>query len=168
MGFTPDEILERVKQGQYSDPEVEQYIADTLIKRREKIGRYWYSKVNPLDRFDIKQDGESLSLQFTDMGVEGGLWQPAKYHYELRHCESNESIDSGALTGSMEIAIPTDVLSSMDGLSQSKTTDEQYGFFYYTLRIEREGKMSKAVRVYLYHSEYGSDRLRIVRVERDG
>jgi hypothetical protein len=162
--FTPDDILEIVKQGQYSDPEVERYIADTLIKRREKIGRYWYNKVNPLDRFDIKQDGESLSLRFTDMGVEGGLWQPAKYHYELRHCESNELLDSAALTGSMEIDISTDVLSSMDG----QTTNEQHRFFCYTLRMEREGQMSKAVHIYLYDSGHGSDRLRIVHVERDG
>jgi hypothetical protein len=164
MAFTPDDILEIVKQGQYSDPKVERYIADVLIKRREKIGRYWYSKVNPLDRFTLKRDGESLRLQFTDMGVEGGLWQPAKYHYELRHCESNELMDSGTLTGSMEIAISTDVLSSMDG----QTTDDQHRFFYYTLRMEREGKLSKAVRVYLYDSGHGSNRLRIAHVERDG
>jgi hypothetical protein len=164
MAFTSDEILEIVKQGQYSEPEVERYIADVLTKRREKIGRYWYSKVNPLDQFAMKQDGEGLSLQFADMGVEGGLWQPAKYHYELRHCESNELIDSGALTGIMEIAISTDVLSSMDG----QTTNEQHRFFYYMLRMEREGKLSKAVRVYLYDSGHGSDRLKIVHIERDG
>ena len=133
----------------------------------EKIGRYWYNKVNPLDQFALKQDGESLSLQFTDMGVEGGLWQPAKYHYELRHCESNELIDSAALTGSMKIAISPDVLSSMDGLSQNETTGDQHRFFCYTLRIEREGKLSKAVRVYLYDSGHGSDRLKIVHIERD-
>jgi hypothetical protein len=56
----------------------------------------------------------------------------------------------------------------MDSLSQSRTTDDQHRFFYYTLRIEREGKMSEAVRVYLYHGEHGSDRLRIVHVEQDG
>jgi hypothetical protein len=168
MAFTSDDILEIVKQGRYSDPEVERYIADILNRRREKVGRYWYNEVNPLDRFTLKQDGERLSLQFTDMGVEGGLWQPAEYHYELRHCESNELIDSAALTGSMEIAISAEVLSSMDSLSQSRTTDDQHRFFCYTLRIEREGKLSKAVRVYLYHSEHGSDRLKIVHVERDG
>lgn len=70
MAFTPDDIRAVVKQGHYSDPEVEKYMADTLIKRREKIGRHWYSEVNPLDQFVVEKDGESFRLHFTDMGVE--------------------------------------------------------------------------------------------------
>ena len=78
MAFTPDDIQTIVKRGQYGDPEVERYITDTLIKRREKIGWYWYSEVNPLDRFVVEGGSQGFKLHFTDMGVEGGLWQPAK------------------------------------------------------------------------------------------
>jgi hypothetical protein len=213
MAFTPEEIRAIVKQGRYSDPAVEEYIADTLIKRREKIGRYWYNKVNPLDRFVLKEDGGSVKLHFTDLGVQGELWQPATYHYELRHYKSNEVLDSGSvspssssatrevLTGSTDllrtqssmISISPQVLSSMDGFINGKGAAQAFGkslskrgmgdfphdahlhiaaiqnrFFYYRLNTEREGRLSKAVRVYIYRGEDGSNRLKIVRIEREG
>ena len=175
MAFTPEDIRSIVKQGQYSDPEVERYIADTLIKRREKIGRYWYNKVNPLDRFVLKEDGVGafnktplLKLYFTDLGVEEGLWQPARYHYELRHCKSDEVLDSAVFTGNTEIPISAEVLSSMDNLANGKDANDVHRFFYYKLNTEREREFSKTVRVYLYYGEADSNRLKIVRVERDG
>ena len=118
MAFTPDEIRAIVKQGKYTDPEVEKYIADTLIKRREKIGQYWFREVEPLDRFVLSADGKNVKLQFTDLGVESGIWQPGNYHYELRHYGSDKILDSSTLEGNTEIAIPADVLSSMSGLAK--------------------------------------------------
>ena len=38
-----------VEVAEYSDPPAGRYIADTLIERREKIGRYFFSQVLPLD-----------------------------------------------------------------------------------------------------------------------
>ena len=37
-----------VKTGSYSDPSAEKLLADVLIKRRDKIGRVYLTKVNPL------------------------------------------------------------------------------------------------------------------------
>ena len=168
MAFTPEEIRAMVKEGQYSDPEVEKYIADILIKRREKIGRYWYKKVNPLDRFMIKADDEGVRLHFTDLGVEGGLWQPAKYHYESYHCESGEAFNSGILAGNTEIPITTELLSLMGGFASGKDADDENRFFYYKLKTEREEKVSKEVRVYLHYGGADSSKLKIVRIEREG
>ena len=167
MSFTPDEIRAAVKQGQYSNPAVEKYIADTLIQRREKIGRYWFNKVSPLDGFAVQASG-GLSLQFKDLGVEGGLWQPAQYHYELRHYQRNNVIDSGSLAGNTAIPISADVLSSMDDFVGGTGPGDESRFFYYKLKIERDGKKSKEVRVYLYRGETDSDTLKIVRLEREG
>ena len=168
MAFTPEEIRAMVKQGQYSDPEVEQYIADTLIKRREKIGRYWYSKVNPLDHFVLKEEGGNIKLHFTDLGVSGKLWQPAKYRYEVYHYESNKLLDSDVIVGSMDIPISTEVLSSMDGFVNGKGPDDAHRFFYYKLNTERDGKTSNATRVYIYYGEQNPHKLKIVCVEREG
>lgn len=167
MAFTPDEIRAIVKQGQYTDPEVEKYIADTLIKRREKIGRYWYNKMNPLDRFEIKADDGNVKLNFTDLGVESGLWQPAKYHYELRHYGSKKILGSSVLDGNTDISIPTDVLSSMGGLANGKSPDDKDRFFYYKLETEREGNLSKEVRVYIYSAGEDAAELKIVQIERE-
>jgi hypothetical protein len=55
MTFTEQEIRAIVKTGRISDPEA--YLADTLIERRNKIGRYWLTRMSSLDRFEFV-DGE--------------------------------------------------------------------------------------------------------------
>jgi hypothetical protein len=168
MAFTPEDIRAIVKQGKYSDPEVERYIADTLIKRRDKIGQYWYSKVNPLDRFVLKEEDGSVKLHFTDLGVEGGIWKPAKHHYELRQYKSDELLDSGVLEGSTEIPMSGDVLKSMRDSVNGKGADDEHRFFYCKLKSERGGRLSKAVRIYLYLGEEKAGSPKIICVEREG
>ncbi len=167
MAFKPDEIRAMVKQGKYSNPEVEKYIADTLIKRREKIGRYWFSEVEPLDRFEVRVDDGGVKLSFTDLGVEAGLWQPAKYHYELRHYGSGKVLDSAVLEGNTEISISDELLSSMASLTSGKGDKDKDRFFVYEMRTEREGNLSEEVLVYLYSAGEGSAKLKIVQIERD-
>ena len=67
--FTNEQIRALVKLAQYSDPQVEQYIGDTIIARRHKIGRAYLSKTLPLDRFAI----ENGDLVFHDLAHEHGL-----------------------------------------------------------------------------------------------
>jgi len=66
MAFTDDEIRALVRTGQYSDPEAEAWIVECLIRRRDKIGRAFFSKVLPHDRFGILGNsvtGEDLALK---------------------------------------------------------------------------------------------------------
>jgi hypothetical protein len=58
-----------VKSAGYSDPRAEEWVADRLIERRDKIGRAYFKKVLPLDRFRVV-DGR---LAFEDLA--------AKYHF---------------------------------------------------------------------------------------
>jgi hypothetical protein len=51
MAFTSEEIRAIVKTGKISDPEAENYLADTLIARRNKIGAYWLTRSSSFDRF---------------------------------------------------------------------------------------------------------------------
>lgn len=53
MSFSNAEIRAIVKTGQLSNPEAEQYLADTLIERRNKVGRYWLTRVSSFDRFSF-------------------------------------------------------------------------------------------------------------------
>jgi hypothetical protein len=64
MAFSDDEIRAVVRTGQYSRP-AEDWITATLIERRNRIGRTFFSKVLPLDRFRVA-DG---TLVFDDLGV---------------------------------------------------------------------------------------------------
>ena len=63
--FTDEEIRAIVETGELSDPRAAEWIADCLIKRRDKIARAWFSKVLALDRFRI-EDGR---LAFDDLSA---------------------------------------------------------------------------------------------------
>jgi hypothetical protein len=54
MAFTDDDIKAIVDTGEYSDPKAAAYVAECLIKRRDKIGKVYYDKVLPLDQFAIR------------------------------------------------------------------------------------------------------------------
>jgi hypothetical protein len=58
MAFTDDEIRAIVSTGKISNKEAEEYLVRCLIKRRDKIGKTYYAKVLPFDRFRIGSDGQ--------------------------------------------------------------------------------------------------------------
>ncbi len=56
MAFTDEEIRALVSTGEISDPEAAAFLVQCLIKRRDKIGKAYFAKVLPFDRFRL-QDG---------------------------------------------------------------------------------------------------------------
>jgi hypothetical protein len=75
MSFNDDDIRAIVETGEYSDPRAVDYITATLAERRDKIGRAYFSKVLPLDRFRV-QNG---ALQFEDLAVSYGFRPAVEY-----------------------------------------------------------------------------------------
>jgi hypothetical protein len=67
MAFTDGQIRAMVKAGAYADPAAAERIAKVLIDRRDKIGRYYLSKILPLDRFEVRNG----KLLFRDVGDAG-------------------------------------------------------------------------------------------------
>lgn len=82
MSFSDDEIAAIVKTGKLTNPESEEYLTKVLIERRDKIGKYWFSKINPIDKFSAVIENDSLSLSFSDLGIEGKLFDPIQTNYE--------------------------------------------------------------------------------------
>jgi len=72
--FTDEEIRQIVSTGEYSDPKAQETIAQTLIERRDLIGRYWFKQANPLDDFQLFESGNGYELRFEDLAV--------RYHFE--------------------------------------------------------------------------------------
>ena len=73
MAFTDEMIRAAVKTGKYSDPAAEKHIADTLIARRDAIGRSWLTDVNPV--IDPALDA-SGALTFRNAAVAAGVAKP--------------------------------------------------------------------------------------------
>ena len=73
--FTDDEIRALVETGEYSDPRATQWIADSLIKRRDKIAQAWFSRALPLDKFRVTGG----KLQYQDPGANLGIGKGREY-----------------------------------------------------------------------------------------
>ena len=75
MSLTDEDIRTVVKTGEYSNPQAEQWIADSLIERRDRIGRHYLTKLLPVDDFRI----ENNELKFTDLTVKHGFENPRQF-----------------------------------------------------------------------------------------
>jgi hypothetical protein len=108
MKFTDDKIRALVKTGQYSEPEAEEYLIQTLLIRRDKIIRYYLDQLNPLDVFAI----DNGQLTFKNLGIEAGLAPSAEYRYEWFRFDNNkitsESLGEPAVSGTPTFSIPAD------------------------------------------------------------
>ena len=78
--FTDAHLEAIVRQAQYADPAAEEFMIKALAERRDIIGRYWFSRVAPLDFFARQGD----ALVFRDLGAERGLFPAATTSYRGR------------------------------------------------------------------------------------
>ena len=73
MAFTDEMIRAAARTGRYSDPAAEQHVADTLIARRDAIGRAWLVNVNPVVEPRLDASG---TLSFGNAAVTAGVAKP--------------------------------------------------------------------------------------------
>lgn len=84
--FTDRHLDAVVAEGKYRNPAAAEYVARTLGERRDKIARYWFERVQPLDFF--VPDG--AVIRFHDLGVERGLYSaPARYRARAAATDSD-------------------------------------------------------------------------------
>ena len=77
MAFSDELIRALVKTGQYSDPKAEDHLAQVLIKRRNKIGQVYLTRINPLVGFSL---APSNVLTFENAAVRAGVAkEPSSY-----------------------------------------------------------------------------------------
>lgn len=75
LAFTDEQIRTLVKTGQFSDPRAEAWVAECLIKRRDKVGQAFLNQVLPLDFFQT----ENGRLAFIDLAAKFGLGESGPY-----------------------------------------------------------------------------------------
>jgi hypothetical protein len=114
-GFWAARILSRVndervravvKSARYMDSKAEDYMVQTLIKRRDKIIRYYLQQVNPIDEFIVDSSG----LKFTHSGTELGIGTVNGFEYQWHRFDnqtgSTEPIGERQTTMEKLIPIP--------------------------------------------------------------
>jgi hypothetical protein len=111
MAFTDDHIRAAVKTGNFTDPAAEKLLADILIKRRDTIGRVYYSRINPLVRFELTDSG----LAFENPAVKSRLSEAPRQGYQATWYRFNngtgaaDQIGSPAATSQERLQAPADL-----------------------------------------------------------
>jgi hypothetical protein len=110
MAFTDEQIRAIVKTSEYSDPAAERWIAECLIVRRDKIGKAYFAKVLPLDRFAIRQD----RLVFEDLAVNYKFSAPRDYTVQWSRF-NNETEQKTPLSGETTLTLPRQLQEASPG-----------------------------------------------------
>jgi predicted small lipoprotein YifL len=67
----PNEAIKKfVAQAQLNNPALERYVARQLITRRNEIGSYWFSEINPLDGFKVSNALDEATIHFDDLAID--------------------------------------------------------------------------------------------------
>jgi hypothetical protein len=139
--FTDDEIRAIVETGKLSDQRAADWIADCLIKRRDKIAQAWFSKMLALDRFHVA-DGR---LAFEDLSASYENGAPKSYEWHWSSYENDH-----------------DVLTPLSNASGTKCP-QMRGDGYWVAAVTSPAHPLQAVRVYVRKHR---DSTEIVGVER--
>ena len=99
MAFSDDDIKAIVSTGQFSNPKAADWVAECLIKRRDKIGQTYFAKVLPLDQFSIVEN----SLTWVDLGKKHNMYAPAsiKLQWSNFNNETGKKTVVDGLTGNL-------------------------------------------------------------------
>ncbi len=153
MSFTDEDIRAIVKMASYSNPKAEEYLIKTLIERRDKVGRYWFERMNPLDKFKFKQSNDVLTLTFNDLAVDGHLAsaKDTKYIYTLSY--NKKGLHKQEFVHEPKIPISVNGAGFLDQiLAANDIKNEEDKIFLIKIQTVRKGKKpSRAVDVYFYY-----------------
>jgi len=92
MAMSDDLIRAAVRAGRLTDEAAAKYLADSLIERRDKIGRAWLTAVNPVVDTALSPEGV---LTFKNAAVDRGFAPAPRGYAALWHTYDN---DSGSVT----------------------------------------------------------------------
>jgi hypothetical protein len=148
MAFTDADIDAVVKSGQLSSPDAERELVRLLKERRDKIGRYWFARINPLDHFWVDREG----LHFEDLAVKGGLAQTDQSTYTYNIQDLNGPSANQTLSTNVPHIPIAHTLASKH-------------YHRIEIRTQRPGISSKPIHIFFY--KWDDNRYQIVKIERD-
>jgi hypothetical protein len=144
--FRDEHIRAAVAEGKYRDPEAAAYVARTLAARRDKIARYWFDRVAPLDFFRW----ESGTLRFQDLGAARDLYPGTtpRYRVRLAACDAERNAEawtpwSDAAETRFDLAGPAAAPPGRDASADRRP------FLALETSVDRGSGWSRPIRVYV-------------------
>ena len=145
LAFTDDDLKVVVKAAQYTDRRAEEWVAQCLIERRDKVVRYFLDRVLPLENFRI----EGGALRFDDLAVQHGFRSSQNYSIQWSEFRNLQK-DHLALREANSFQVPERALAAEAGA-------------YYAAKLSADAP-GKTLTVYLRKEAGG---FKAVGIERD-
>jgi hypothetical protein len=160
MAFSDDQVRAIVKTGQLTDPRAEAYLTETLIKRRDKVGRFWLNQVNPLDQFAV--DGNALLFDNAAVrllkGVPPADSYQAQWHRFDNYKQTQEPVGGKTTSREQRLEIPS---AAFEGPSDGVGP---YALVEITTQSSHHPSWARPLRVYVRKNGTG---VSVVGIERD-
>lgn len=182
MSFRDADLKAIAETAQMTNPEAEAYLLDVLKKRRDRVGRYWFARINPLDRFRIETvEGREIAvrgstsggpprrvLRFDDLAVTSNLASAdsTSYVYSIYHSGTELVRHRTASESTIPLVVQGERVEDM--LARRGATDDDERVVRVDIRTQRTGKeLSERVRVYVSYPARGASP-RVAGIQRDG
>ena len=179
MSFTDEQIRAIVETGEYENQEDEDFVVKTLIERRDKTGRYWYSTVNPLDNFRFAQTNGSNGQQnpngrvveFDDLAVKAGFENASEttYRYKLKY-RGKDLTNYFFSKGHPSLFLNSEMHQVIEKLFNEKTNireDDKILTFKIETKRSEFGSWRKTIEVYFYYPIGNEKAPQIVAIKRE-
>ena len=99
--FTDEMVRGLVSTGEWKDPAAEQYLVQTLLKRRDKILGHYLGQLNPITDFAVVERNGRAILTYANLGEKLGLGKAETYDYQWSSFENGAN--SASALGPVEI-----------------------------------------------------------------
>ncbi len=156
--FTDRHLEAVVAQGAYRNPTAAEYVARVLGERRDKIARYWFERVPPLDFFRIVDS----VFRFQDLAVERGI-SPETARYRLRAAATSATRRVAEWTEWIALdrtELPFDRI--LGSANVARHGADAFPFLAIDVEVNRGNRWSDPVRVFVARASR-----RIVAVDRE-
>jgi hypothetical protein len=87
--FSNETIARLAEAGEYTRPQVTRYVEEVLLRRKDKIGRYWFNRVSPLEDFQLKRLDDGYRLSMRNLARERGYAEKGASRYRY-WCEDRK------------------------------------------------------------------------------
>ena len=144
--FSDAHIDAIVAEGHYQNPEAARWIARVLGERRDKIARYYFDRIPPLDFF-VNTDG---MLTFYDLGAERSIYPGSSARYRFRLAAANAQRNRRQLSEweeSAETAVDLERVVARGGIDEFSVAD--FPFLALEVQVNRGSEWSSGVLVYV-------------------
>lgn len=165
ISFSDEDLEAIVETAQITNPDAEAELLEVLKNRRDKVGRYWFDRINPLDRFAVTATAEAASrLVFEDLAVTSGLEPAADRRYTYQVHLDDEPIGKKQTVESSRLPLAVDDTPLDRMLDRRSRTAADERIIRIDLRTQQENEQSSPIQVYVHVPQNGD--ARVVGLER--